>query len=402
MTKTIIYTILSRGATAIALLINLVLISRFLGSEILGQLSLLILDMAIIHAIAEIYAGSSMVFFIPRVNFRSLYIRGFFWVLMAVIIFSFLFYFFTPLIRPLWIHLLVLALFSAIHNFHVFLLLGRENIRAYNILVIFQPVSSVLTLSFCLFALNMRTIEASLLALYLSFIGSVILSSFFIIKSKKDSAKEQKPQWSAMLQRGFINQVANLSHILSNRYNYYIIAGFGLGLLGVYSSGTSLIESVWTVSAAISPLVLARVANSGNSAEGAGLSWRMAKLSFLLSSAAVLVLLFIPSSVFTSILGKDFTEVKSVMLWLSPGVLALSFSSVLSHYYGGLGQQRILLNANLGGLLITLMSSYFLISQWGLKGACAAASLAYLVQCIILTWTFTKEQGLKWKDLMTW
>ena len=96
---------------------------------------------------------------------------------------------------------------------------------------------------------------------------------------------------------------------------------------------------------------------------------------------------------FTQILGADFEAVKLVMLLLSPGVLALSFSSVLSHYYSGLGRQRVLLAANSSGLAITLLTSYWLISRYGLAGACVAASLAYAMQCLVLAIVFWRERS---------
>lgn len=393
MVKKIAYTLFTRGFVAIALLLNLILSSRFLGSEVVGQMSLLILNMAIIHTVAEIYTGSSMVFFIPRVCFKTLYLRGFAWILMCVSIISGVFYAASPMIRPLIAHLVVLALLSALHNFHTYLVLGRQAIRSYNVLVFFQPISAVLILSIAVFGMQDKSINASLLALYGSYGGSVLLSLFLLRRLPAQEGEQATPSWKALLQLGFTNQLANLAHLLSNRYNYYIIAGISTSLVGVLSSGTSLIESVWTVSAAISPLVLSKVANSEAGQEEARLSLQLAKLSFLLSFVAVIILLFIPVQWFTQILGADFEAVKLVMLLLSPGVLALSFSSVLSHYYSGLGRQRVLLAANSSGLAITLLTSYWLISRYGLAGACVAASLAYAMQCLVLAIVFWRERS---------
>jgi O-antigen/teichoic acid export membrane protein len=391
--KKIAYTLFTRGFVAIALLLNLILSSRFLGSEVVGQMSLLILNMAIIHTVAEIYTGSSMVFFIPRVCFKTLYLRGFAWILLCVSIISGVFYAASPMIRPLIAHLVVLALLSALHNFHTYLVLGRQAIRSYNVLVFFQPISAVLILSIAVFGMQDKSINASLLALYGSYGGSVLLSLFLLRRLPAQEGEQATPSWKALLQLGFTNQLANLAHLLSNRYNYYIIAGISTSLVGVLSSGTSLIESVWTVSAAISPLVLSKVANSEAGQEEARLSLQLAKLSFLLSFVAVIILLFIPVQWFTQILGADFEAVKLVMLLLSPGVLALSFSSVLSHYYSGLGRQRVLLAANSSGLAITLLTSYWLISRYGLAGACVAASLAYAMQCLVLAIVFWRERS---------
>ena len=149
MVKKIAYTLFTRGFVAIALLLNLILSSRFLGSEVVGQMSLLILNMAIIHTVAEIYTGSSMVFFIPRVCFKTLYLRGFAWILLCVSIISGVFYAASPMIRPLIAHLVVLALLSALHNFHTYLVLGRQAIRSYNVLVFFSlPLILLLPLQY--------------------------------------------------------------------------------------------------------------------------------------------------------------------------------------------------------------------------------------------------------------
>lgn len=391
--KKITYTLLTRGAVAMALLLNLIICSRYLGSAVVGQLSLLILNMAIIHTVAEIFTGSSMVYFVPRVHFKKLYERGFLWTLCCVPVLSLIFYLASPLLRPLALHLLLLAFLSALSNFHTYLLLGREAIRSYNLLVFFQPLASLSILCFCIFYLHWQNISAALMALYGSYSGTVLISCY-LLKVLPDSGSElSPPAWKDVLQRGFTNQLANLAHLLSNRYNYYVVAGISTAALGVLSSGTSLIESVWTVSAAISPLVLTKVANSAGGSQEARLSIRLAWLSLGLSAIAVVILLFIPATFFSQLLGKDFAAVKHVMLLISPGVLALSFSSVLSHYYSGLGRQRILLSANAAGLLITLLSSYFLIHRYGLSGACVVASLAYVVQCGVLCWFFWGEAG---------
>jgi O-antigen/teichoic acid export membrane protein len=203
----------------------------------------------------------------------------------------------------------------------------------------------------------------------------------------------EQPKVKDILSRGFVNQLGNLAHMLSNRFNYYVLAASGLSILGVYGSGTSLIESVWTVSAALSPLVLSRVANSANASAESGTSLRLATYSLLLSTLLVIIILMVPAEIFTMILGEDFSQVKVVMLYLAPGVLALSFSSVISHYFSGRGMQRVLLIANAAGLGVTLLLSKVMISKLGITGACITASLAYAMQCTVLVIVFFKERN---------
>lgn len=392
MIKTITYTLLTRAGVAISALLSLIITSRFLGSEVLGQWTLLILHIAIIHTIAEVFTGSGLVYFIPRVNTASLYQKGLLWILLVGTISTGIIYVTVPLLQKFGLHLFLLSVFGAMHNYHLFLLLGKEKIRMYNILILLQPLVNLLVLCVAVFYLQWKNVNASIIALYFSYGVSIITASKTVMAIVHVSSTAEQPVLLDILARGFVNQLGNLAHMLSNRFNYYVLAASGLSILGVYGSGTSLIESVWTVSAALSPLVLSRVANSNNASAEAGTSLRLATYSLLLSTLLVIIILMIPTEIFTMILGKDFSQVKVVMLYLAPGVLALSFSSVISHYFSGRGMQRVLLLANTTGLLVTLVLSKVMISKLGITGACITASIAYAMQCLVLVLVFFKER----------
>jgi O-antigen/teichoic acid export membrane protein len=107
----------------------------------------------------------------------------------------------------------------------------------------------------------------------------------------------------------------------------------------------------------------------------------------------------LPESFYTWLLGKDFTGAKSIMMYLSPGVLSISFSTVISHYFSGLGKQRVLLLANLSGLTVTLATCYYFISTYGTVGACYATSLSYMAQATVLTILFMMKNRLGWMSV---
>ena len=359
----------------------------------MGQWALLILHIAIIHTIAEVFTGSGLVYFIPRVNTASLYQKGLLWIISVSVVSTLVIYFTVPLLHNFGIHLFFLSVLGAIHNYHLFLVLGKEQIKMYNALVLLQPLVNLLSLCITVFVLQWQSIQASILALYCSYLLSILIASKTVMCIVHTVTAAEQPKVLDIVSRGFVNQLGNLAHMLSNRFNYYVLAATSLSIVGVYGSGTSLIESVWTVSAALSPLVLSRVANSANASAESGTSLRLATYSLLLSTVLVIIILMVPAEVFTMILGKDFSQVKVVMLYLAPGVLALSFSSVISHYFSGRGMQRVLLMANAGGLAVTLLLSKLMISKFGITGACITASLAYAMQCTVLVFVFFKERN---------
>jgi O-antigen/teichoic acid export membrane protein len=371
-------------------LLTLLICSRYLGSEVLGEISLLILNIAVIQAINDIYTGPALVYFIPRADLRNLYRNGLFWTVCCILPLSFVFYVFNIGLRTYWIDVLVLAFLVCGTAFHNVMLLGRERIKPYYFLLFLQPALLFAVLALNVFAIHIPGTGAYLLALYISWTVTFCVSLIFFVRELQSAGRglpQELPR--AVLAKGLYNQLGNLAHILSNRYNYYILSA--VAAVGVYASATSLIESVWIISAAVAPVLLTHVANRRSEDQQAIFTLRLARACLFTSLLCVAVVILIPHDWFTRLLGKDFTGVKQVMLLLAPGVLAVSFSSIISHYYSGHGRQNVLLAANACGFVVTLALSYLMISRFGLNGAAITASLAYCAQAIFLIIKFRKE-----------
>lgn len=401
MLKTLISSFFTKSVVAFTLLAVLLVSSRQLGSAVVGQVSLVILNLAIIQAISDIYTGSALVYFLSKHNLAKIYRMGLLWTVVCILVLNAVFYLFKIGVNELWIHVLVLSFISTLQAFHTVILLARENIRMYNFLVFFQPVVLLAVLCLNVFVLQIRTVNAYIIAMYVSGCSSFVVSTIQIIRILNEKDNRDGADWKVIIKNGFMNQLGNLAHILSNRYNYYKLEAIAIMLAGVYASATSLIESVWIITGSVSPVILTHIANQRDIPNDSKITFLLSKLCFLLSLICVLVIFIIPADFFTFLLGKDFSGTKSIMLYLSPGVLCISFSGIISHYYSGLGKQKILLLANSLGLLVTLCTSYFFISQYGVTGACYAASLSYFTQAMVLILIFMKQNKLALSDLFS-
>lgn len=391
-----IYTFFSRGSVALINFAVLLLTSRFLGSNLLGQASLLILNITITQAINEIYTGYALVHFLPGHALKAICRNGWLWTLLCCGTVSLVFFVLDPASPAA--HSFALSLAVSTHSFHCVVLLGRERFRAYNLLIFLQPFLMLATLIFFLFLLQDRSFKSYLYALYLSYCGCAIVSAICLTPLLKLAESKPVVRFGAVLSKGSVNQLGNLAHTLSNRLNYYLIGN--TALVGIYAGGTSLIESVWIIGNSISPVLLSRVANKKTPFEAdAHLTLNLAQLSFLLSAICVLIVFLLPVSFFVWLLGPDFVSVKPVLLNLSPGILCISFSTVISHHFSGSGNQRVQLSANLLGLLVTACTAPLFIPAYGLNGACYSASLAYLAQALINSVVFMKQHKLPIPEL---
>lgn len=402
MIKNIISTIFTKGFVAIINLALLLISSNLLGSNVRGQISLLILNIAIIQLINEIFTGYSLVYFIPKSNLKKIYSFGIIWSVICTVactsILMLLFYVFNLGINQNWIHLLALSFIIILHSFHGVIILSREKIKIYNLLNFFQPFALLLVLLTAIFAFNIKTINSYVVALYISFGSSLIISSYQMYQLFKNENKidaDFKPKH--ILQNGFYNQLANLSHMLSNRYNFYLLGN--TVLVGVFSSSSSLIESIWIISSSVSPIILTHIANSSNNQQNSRLTLSLAKVCFAISFLLVVVLFFIPSNFFTALLSKDFSETKTIMLYLSPGILSISFSTIISHYFAGQGKQKVIVKANVLGLATTMIFSPIFISNYKLIGACYATSLSYFVSSFALTYWFLTYNKISYYNI---
>ncbi|MES2514551.1 MAG: polysaccharide biosynthesis C-terminal domain-containing protein [Bacteroidota bacterium] len=403
MLKNIISTLFTKGFVAFINLAILLLTCQQLGVDIRGQVSLLIINIAIIQIVNEIYTGYVLVYFIPKYSLKKIYVSGLVWAvgctLLCVAVMLMLFVFFEVGSIDHWTHLIALSLLIILHSFHMVIILAKEKIKAYNFLNFFQPALLLSTLCVMFFFFKIRTVDSYIIALYVSFSVSILFSSIQIAGIfKKADHPVMLFEPKRIIENGFYNQLANLCHMLSNRYNIYLLSN--TVLVGIYSSATSLIESVWIISGSVSPIILTYIANGKDPSNNAKITLLLAKLCFLLSLFCVIVLYFIPREFFVFLLGEDFIHVKTVMMYLSPGILFISFATIISHYFAGLGKQRILLIANSCGLLTTICVSRFLIAKDQLLGASYAACLSYFVATIILVMFFLRQNKFSLLDLL--
>lgn len=402
MLKNIISTLFTKGVVAIINLLILLISSKQLGGDVRGQVSLIILNIAIIQIITEIYTGSATVYFISKQPFRQLYNFGTFWAILCTFIIVGIMYllyiFFDIGIGGFWLHLLFLSFLIIQHSFHMVVILAKEKIKLYNFLNLLQPFMLLLVLLMFFFLFQNKNFISYIYALYISFGIAIFISSIQLFKIYQSTSHNQTTEFHPIkiIENGFYNQLANLSHILSNRYNFYLLGN--TVLVGVYSSATSLIESLWIISGSASPIILAHIANEKDPENNARLTLAYAKICFLLSLICVICLYFIPRDFFVFLLGQDFIHIKTVMLYLSPGVLCISFATIISHYYSGLGKQKILLMANSTGFLVTICLSKYLISKDQLLGASYTATLSYATTTIVLVCVFLWQNKFRITD----
>jgi len=243
------------------------------------------------------------------------------------------------------------------------------------------------------------TFKSYILPLLFSFIASFIFSTIVVLKFDfKDSSKkhfELKP----LLVNGLICQAAVLMHVFCNRYSYYLLPGSAK--VGLYSSASSLIESVLIIANGISPVLLARVANTGDTVKSSEITLSLSKASLFFSSIVVACIFILPEDFYIYLLGNGYTGIKRLMVLYSPGILMVSFFGIISHYFSALGKLKLILFCNSFGFVISLVLAPFLISKYDIDGAAYTVNIAYMAVGIAIGVVFFVNNKMKLKRLFS-
>ena len=129
----------TKGFVALVNLAILLVSSKQLGSDMSGQVSLLILNIAIIQIVNEIYTGYTLVYFIPKYNLKKIYSYGVLWTIVCTIACVLVFLLFDVGAKEQWIHIVILSFIIILHSFNMVILLAKEKIKQYNFLNFLQP-----------------------------------------------------------------------------------------------------------------------------------------------------------------------------------------------------------------------------------------------------------------------
>jgi O-antigen/teichoic acid export membrane protein len=199
---------------------------------------------------------------------------------------------------------------------------------------------------------------------------------------------------------GLWGSADNLAENLTARLNYFLLQRLGgYGYVGLLDAGTKVSESVWHISRSVSFISFSQVAKTFDLEEQRQMTIRFLKLTFCAITLVIGIILLIPEWVFTDYLfSSEFAGINSVIRGLAVGIIALGSNSILSHYFIGTGKVRYSTASSCIGLLVLLISGYFLIPVYGVFGAAVSTSIAFsgmlifsLIIFRILTQTKIKE-----------
>jgi O-antigen/teichoic acid export membrane protein len=387
------------GVRLISAIVNLmiaVVVSQYLGASGKGEQSLILTMIAIVTIFDNMVGGASIVYLTNKLRIRELFVASYIWTLLISVI-SYVVLVFAELVPDKFIlSVVILSAVSSLVSIHSSVLLGKENLRSFNLLSFLVPFISLAAL-LIQFTLNWnRTAEAYVYSLYAAYGITLSVSALLIIGHvKKDVTFEVANTWGtfkSLFYFGFQNQLAHVFQLLSFRMSYFFLEReCGAAEVGIYSNAVSVIESIWMISTSISLWQYAKISNSTDVSYTKNITEQLTKYGLLTAFAALLVLFVIPAGFYEWLFGKEFNGLNELMWYLAPGIWVFNYALIIGHYFSGHGKYYVNAIASAVGLIVTCITAYYFIPTFKIHGAAISASCSYFVTSLVVILYFRKE-----------
>ncbi len=401
MFKNILNTFFTKIFTALLSLVIVVINSKTLGASGVGEISLIVLSIAVYLLIHEFFSGA-FVYFVPRNNNFQLLLIAYLGVFISLLPFSILYYV-VPL-APLkyFFYVTGLSVIFAFSNVNQLILLGHEDIKNRNLVNLFQALTVFLLLIYFFYVVKKLTVYSYIYSLFAAYLLGLIIS---FIKIKKYISAYSFSGFSSLffklIRLGAYNALSNLIQKMNYRLSYYFIEYLlGTTALGKFSVAVKLSESTWLVGQSVASVQYARISNVKDNKKAAELTVVLFKIIFLISLISITFLVVLPGSFYQLVFGQEFSGINKIIWVLAPGIIALSCNMILSHYFSGMGLYRINTIASAFGLIFTLIFTIILIPRYHLFGAAVAMSLSYIASLIYLLIQFIRYAKISFSDLL--
>jgi len=392
------------GSRLLVMLLTMVIVlmnSRLLGAEGQGTAALIQLGILIIVSISNFLGGGAVVFLTPRVAPGKLVIPAYIWAICSAVLAYGVFSIFPVVPNDYILEISLLGALQSLFSFHLMILLGKEKITSYNVVITSQVLILVVALAY-FYSENTANIGFFIDALFVSFSCTFAIALLLSFKLIYKTISFDKIVLYELWKYGKSTQMGNVIQMLNYRLNFILLEYFGGGrtAVGVYSIGLYGSEAIWNVSKSLATIQYSKIANTTEEKANQTLTLAFFHITFVLTLFLAAIAMAVSDATYQWIFGEEMIGIQSLLMILAPGIVANACSGILSHFFSGTGRPELNLKASAISLLALLASGLTFIPQFGIKGAALAAAITYITQCLVLIYFFVRSEKVELKSML--
>lgn len=392
--STISNTFLSSLVIAFLTLVTSALISRNYGASWLGEIGIFMFYCSIFGVINAIFGSSSILYVAAKNSYNAVVLVATFWTLSTSILCILLgLLFFKHYLNFSW--LLAVAAVQSLYINLLYLLLVKGKVIKYNIVRLFQPLLLLLGV-LLLLILKIGDINFYYSLLFLTYLLPLI---YLVISAKQyhlreifSSKKEIKDTALLFFKFGGMSQLINGLQLFNYRVSLIVIAAMCTTLeVGLMVLALTFVDGIWMYKNSVSLINYMETSQNDKKVGARDNILKLIFLSFCITISVTISVVLVPDQLYRLIFGKDFTALKQLILYMSPGILLMAASSPISSYFSGNGKVWVNLVVAVSGIVVFLPCLYIATGQYGLKGAALASNIPHLIGSLLLFYFYYKH-----------
>lgn len=383
-----------------------ILLARYLGPQLRGELAVVLLIPGLALMMGDFGLGSANIYFAstkkadPENLVSNSLFLGIVGGVLLFLLFSGTILFIQPsLASQLKVssnRYIVEALaglpFAFSFSFLSGVILGLHRIRAYNLLSI-APYLGQFVLSFC-FLVPMHTgIQGAVMGWVLGW-SVALLWALFVLKSqvgvrlgirfRPDVAYES-------FRYGLKGYLANISAFLNYRADVFLLALMATPeVVGYYAVAVPIAEVTWNVASAAATILFPEVASAPES-QANRLTPNVCRRVLILAVLSSATIAMLAKPIILLLYGKAFLASVRPLILLQPGIVAMSLTKVLSSDLAGRGKPQISAYGASIALALNIVFNLLLIPNWQASGAAVASTISYSFAFLFVFFFFLNQ-----------
>jgi O-antigen/teichoic acid export membrane protein len=169
--------------------------------------------------------------------------------------------------------------------------------------------------------------------------------------------------------------------------------------IGIYSKGAVLTQYLWQVPMLLGTIVFARGSRAVDKQAFSLKVCQLLRVSLILIGLGSLVLVVLARPIVLLLFGEPFLPSMNVMIWLMPGVLLLTVFKVLNMDMSSQGKPWFAMRSMVPALIINVLLNFLWLPTYGSIGAAMASTVSYSVGAILFLFHYQKRTQIPFQKI---
>lgn len=292
--------------------------------------------------------------------------------------------------------------FSLFNTYNSGIFLGQNDIKTFN--KINWIPTLIILIATLIFVVALKLDVAG--ALLASVGGPLFMAFVLLFKNKFIKAFSFKYNWKiikAMLSLGIVYAISLLVINLNYKVDIIILDKLSTPFeTGIYSRGQGITQYLWQIPMLFSTIVFARSAVSKDGLQFSHKVAQLLRVSLLFIGLMSIVLVVFSELIIVGMYGEPFRGSITVLNYILPGVLILTFYKVLNMDLAGKGKPWISMKAMLPALVLNITLNIIFIPKYGANGAAISSTVSYGFAGVLFLFFYSKEVKIPVKEILSY